>query len=183
MTSGELIERAIRLLGPETTVEQRLHLRSTLLANVETALRRLAEMAAPKNLLRKTFTVTATDGEASLTTPLAAAEPLLLDHLSRASIFITGFTMAAQYKADRSSLSYAATTQFPYYTLENQTLVIRDATGLDNYNGTVTLRNAPYIPLLTNVPASLETLLVELLAATVLPKPEEKKERRERRAS
>ena len=43
-------------------------------------------------------------------------------------------------------------------------LVIRDATGLDHYAGTVTLRNAPYVPTLANVPLSLEPLLVEILA-------------------
>lgn len=163
MTANELIERSLRHLGPMSE-ERALAVRSILLVLIEDALRRLAELALPSGLLRKTFTVTATNGEASLSTPLAAAEPLLLDGLKRASVFIDGFSQAAQYKADRSSLSFQASTQFAYWTLENQTLVIRDATGLDNYSGDVILRNAPFVPTLANVPVSLEPVLVEVLA-------------------
>lgn len=163
MNANELIERSLRHLGPMSE-ERRVALRSILLVLVDDALRRLAELALPSGLLRKTFTVTATNGEASLSTPLNATEPLLLDGLKRASVFITGFTHAAQYKADRSSLSFETTTQFAYWTLENQSLIIRDGTGLDNYDGTVILRNAPYVPTLANVPVSLEPVLVEVLA-------------------
>lgn len=163
MTANELVERSLRLIGPMTE-EQRLAMRSGMLVLVDDALRKLAELALPGRLLRKTFTVTATSGEASLSTPLAAAEPLLLDGLKHASVFITGFTHAAQYKADRSSLSFAASTEFAYWTLENQSIVIRDGTGLGNYSGTVTLRNAPHVPTLANVPVSLEPILVEILA-------------------
>lgn len=164
MTSSELIEQALRLIQPAPTPEQALHLRTALETQIGNALRKLAVLALPNNLLRKSFTITASSGEASLTAPLTAAEPLLLEGFKRASIFITGFNQAAQWKADRSALSYSATTQFAYYTLEDQTLVIRDAGGLDNYNGDVVIRNAPYIPSLANVPVSLEPVLVEVLA-------------------
>jgi len=179
MISTQLIELALRAIHPAPTEEAQVGLRTALAVEISRALRQLAEVAAPTNLLRRTFTVTAAAGEAALTTPLAASEPLLLNHLRRASIYITGYSTAAQWKADRSSLSFAATTQFPYYTLEGQTLVIRDGDGLDHYAGSVIIRNAPYIPLLGGVPTSLEPVLVELLVACVMPQVE----RKERRAS
>lgn len=163
MIANELVERSLRHLGPMSE-ERRVALRTILLVLVDDALRRLAELALPSGLLRTTFTVTAMSGEASLSTPLNAAEPLLLDGLKRASVFIDGFTHAAQYKADRSSLSFEASTEFAYWTLENQSLIIRDGTGLDNYSGDVILRNAPFVPTLANVPVSLEPVLVEVLA-------------------
>lgn len=163
MTANELIERSLRVLGPMTE-EQRLTTRSGLLTLIPDALQKLAVLALPNNLLRKTFTVTAVNGEASLSVPLSAVEPLLLDGLKRASVFIDGFTHAAQYKADRSSLSYQSSSQFAEWTLENQTLVIKDGIGLDNYDGDVILRNAPFIPTLANVPVSLEPIMVEVLA-------------------
>lgn len=135
-----------------------------ILALVDIALRRLAEVTASTSLLRKSFTVTAINGEASLATPLSATEPLLLDGLRRAQIFIDGFNHAAQYKADRSSLTFSASNQFAYWTLENQTLIIRDGTGLDNYDGPAVIRSAPYVPLLANVPATLGPIFIELLA-------------------
>lgn len=135
-----------------------------ILALIPNALRELAEQAMPTNLLRKTFTETAAAGEASLTTSLTAAEPLILEGLRRAAIYVDGFTYAAQYKADRASLSYPASTEFAYWALENQTIIIRDAMGLNNYVGNVTIRNAPHIPILTNVPVSLEALFILILA-------------------
>lgn len=135
-----------------------------ILALVPDALRELASQAMPTNLLRKTFTETAAAGEASLATSLAATEPLILEGLRRASVYITGFSYAAQPKADRASLSFPASTEFAYWALENQTIIIRDATDIDTYAGPVTIRNAPYIPILANVPVSLEPLFLLILA-------------------
>lgn len=183
MISTELVERALRLINPAPTPEQAVALRTMLRTQVDNALRRLAVLALPNNLLRATFTVTATDGEASLATPLSASEPLLLEGFKRASVFIDGYTHTAQWKADRSSLAFPSSDQFAYYTLEDQTLVIRDSGGLDSYTGTVTLRNAPYIPILANVPVSLEPVLVEILAtygsqSTQVAQPDRRRDRR-----
>lgn len=161
MTSNKLIERALRRIEPQPSVDQLPALRTALRTQIDAALRLLAEQNLSQ--LRKTFTVTASSGEASLATPLAATEPLIMENLKRAQVYVTGYTQAAQWKADRSSLSQPATTQFAYWTLENQSILIR-TTSLTAYNGDVTIRNAPYVPLLANVPASLEPLLVELLA-------------------
>lgn len=174
MISQHLIEQTLRAIHPAPSEEAMVGLRTALAVEIPPVLKRLAEIAAPTSLLRRTFTVTAVAGEAALTTPLAASEPLLLNHLRRASIYVVGYGVAAQWKADRSSLSFAATTQFPYYTLEGSTLVIRDAAGLDSYAGAVTIRNAPYIPLLAGVPAPLEPILVEILVAAVVPAQEKK---------
>jgi len=135
-----------------------------LLALIPDALRELAAQAMPSNLLRKTFTETATAGEAPLTVSLAAAEPLILEGLRRASVYVVGFGYAAQFKADRASLSFPASAEFAYWTLENQTIIIRDGDGIDSYAGTVTIRSAPYIPILANVPVSLEHLFILILA-------------------
>jgi len=135
-----------------------------LLALIPDALRELATQTMPTTLLRKTFTETATAGEAALTASLAAAEPLILEGLRYASIYVTGFRYAAQFKADRSSLSFLSSAEFAYWALEGQTLVICDEVGLDNYAGPVTIRNAPYIPILENVPVSLEHLFILILA-------------------
>lgn len=167
MTSSELIERALREIQPAPTPEQALHLRTFLEVRIKSALRILAEKAMTGNLLRKTFSVTAVLGEASLATPLAASEPLILEGLRRSSVYIDDFDYPAQYKADRSSLSFPATTELAYWALENQTILIRDAVGIDNYAGTVEIKNAPYIPLLTSVPVSLETVLVMIVAEMV----------------
>jgi len=165
MTASELVERAIRLIHPAPTEEQQVGLRTALLTKIDNALYKLAELTTPSNLLRKTVTVTAASGEASLATPLAATEPILLSGVKRAQVFIDGFTHAAQWKADRSSLALPMSSQFAAWTLENQTIVIRDSAGLGNYDGNVVVRNVPYVPLLVNVPVTLQPLLVEVLAA------------------
>lgn len=178
MLSKELVERALREIHPVPTPEEMVRLRTALTLRIPQALRKLAELAIPSNLLRKTYTVTATSGEAPLTIPLNAAEPLLLEGLRRAQVFITGFNHAAQYKSDRSSLSFPGSSQFAHWTLENQTLIIRDATGLDNYAGDAVIRGAPYIPLLANVPVTLEPILVEIMASYVQPAEVPAKDRR-----
>ena len=164
MTSAQAIERALREITPAPTPEAMVPLRTMLDVRIKGSLRALAERVVNTNLLRKTFTETATAGEASLTTSLTASEPLILEGIRSASIFITGVDYAAQYKADRASLAFPASTEFAYWTLENQTIVIRDADGLGTYDGAVTIRNAPFIPTLANVPVSLEHLFVLILA-------------------
>lgn len=164
MTSSEAIERALREITPAPTPEEALRLRTMLDVRIQGSLRALAERTMTTNLLRKTFTETATAGEASLATSLTAAEPLILEGIRSASIFIEGFDYAAQYKADRASLAFPASTEFAYWTLENQTIVIRDADGIGTYDGAVTIRNAPHIPSLANLPVSLEHLFVLILA-------------------
>ena len=169
MLSAELVEKALRLIEPLPSEEVAVRLRTTLLTRITNALQQLAEVVSTSNLLRKTVTVTATNGEAPLTTPLNATEPILLAGLRRGQVYISGFNYPAQYKADRSSLIAPASTEFAYWTLENQTILIRDATGLDNYDGDVIVRNVPYVPLLANVPVTLEPLLVEILARHAQP--------------
>lgn len=164
MNSAEAVERALREIIPAPSPEEAVRLRTMLEVRIQGSLRALAERVIGTNLLRKTFTETATAGEASLTASLTAAEPLILEGIRSASVFITGFDYAAQYKADRASLTFPASTEFAYWTLENQTIVIRDADGMGTYDGTVTIRNAPYIPTLANVPVSLEHLFVLILA-------------------
>jgi hypothetical protein len=159
-------------LGGPTTPESALQLRTQLAARIETSLRLLAERVMRTNLLRKTYSVTAAAGEASLTTPPPAEpEPMILEGLKLAQVYIDGFTLPAQYAADRSGLMLDQTDQFARWTLENQTVVIRDATGLDHYAGPITIRNAPYIPTLANVPVSLDAVLVKILAGTFTETP------------
>ena len=178
MFSRDLIERALREVVPAPTEEQAVAIRTALTLRIPGALRKLAELAIPSNLLRKTFTVVAVNGEASLSTPLNAVEPLLLDGIRRAQVFIDGFSHAAQYKPDRSSLSFRGSSQFASWTVENQTLIIRDNIGLDNYDGAVAIRGAPYVPTLENVPDTLEPILVELMANYAQPAQMAKEDRR-----
>ena len=135
-----------------------------IIALIPDALRELATQAMPTNLLRATFTETAVNGVAPLTASLAAAEPLILEGLRRASVYVDGYSYAAMFKADRASLAFPASPEFAYWTVENQSILIRAEDEVDSYDGPVTIRNAPYIPILENLPVSLEHMLILITA-------------------
>jgi hypothetical protein len=131
-----------------------------ILALVPDALRLLSE----RGFLRKTFVITAVNGVVDLAAPLTAAEPLILERIREAQVTFPDFTYALQWKADRSSLSFPASSEFGYVAVEDKTLLIATSDGLGVYDGTGSLRNAPYVPLLSSVPVTLEAAFIALVS-------------------
>lgn len=121
---------------------------------------------AKRHLLRKAFPIIAVDGEVDLTAALTDTEPLLLDGIRQSTITFNDVAYPAQFKADRSSLSYPASTEFIYWTLEGTKLLVVEFDGLGTFAGIGQIRNAPYVPILTNavVQSNLDDELVEIVA-------------------
>jgi hypothetical protein len=130
-------------------------------ALVPDALRELVN----KGQLRKTFEISAVNGEVGLTAALADSEPIILEELKRATITFDSQTYPAQYKADRSSLILPATSEFVYWTLEDTTMLVADENGLGSFTDDGNIRNAPFVAQLSSVTVGLESTFIQTLAA------------------
>lgn len=127
MTSAEIVEKALRRVQPAPQPEQLAALRTSLALAVDPARRRLAYAIASdprrRDTLRKSFNLTVSSGAVSLTTHLAAAEPLLLETVKAADIRSASSTFKWQWKGNRSLLAIHPTgTDFIAYTLEGTTI-------------------------------------------------------------
>jgi hypothetical protein len=131
-----------------------------ILALVPDALRLLSE----RGFLRKTFVITAVNGVVDLAAPLTATEPLILERIREAQVTFPDFSYPLQWKADYSSLSFPSSDQFAYVAVENKSLLVATSDGLGVYDGTGSLRNAPYVPLLSSVPVTLEAAFIALVS-------------------
>jgi hypothetical protein len=131
-----------------------------ILALIPDALRMLVD----QGYLRKTFDVTAVNGAADLTSPLADIEPLILEQIRKATITFDGFTYPLQWRADRSSASYPSTSEFGYCFLEDKTLHVVNENGIGDYDGAGKIRNAPFLAQISSVTAGLEALFISTLA-------------------
>jgi hypothetical protein len=114
--------------------------------------------------LRKSFSLTVSSGAASLSSHLAASEPLILDTVKAADIRSASSTYKWQWKGNRSLLAIHPTgTDFFAYTLEG-TSVYTDAS-----DSSATMI-AGYEPSLSTVETlGLDDELVELVAAMAVP--------------
>lgn len=167
MTSQQLIERATKRF-PQVDLE----LRSRLYVLIPDALKSLGYQVMNSNdpmvkqKLIKDFTVTASAGTASLTTPLTASEPMILESLKSATMTHSTSDYPFQHLFDRQSLVLDRPSFGLIYDWVNgNTLRTRDTDGsLTALSGTVTI-SANYVPILTTVSGdqTLEEMLVEEL--------------------
>jgi hypothetical protein len=153
--------RAMEMLGLDETALPRL------VTLIPAAKRRLAlnvNGSARRNALRKSFALTVSSGAASLSSHLAAAEPLLLETVKAADIRSASSVYNWQWKGNRSVLALNPTgTDFFGYTLEG-TNIYTDST---DASGTMF---AGYEPSLATVETlGLDDELVELVAAMAVP--------------
>lgn len=145
-----------------------------ILALVPDAREKLSRMVAEDDqtrpLLTSTFEVTTNAaGEGDLADALAEAEPLLLDYLSKGSVFIEGADSQIQVKPlpDRTAQRLEADGRSSY-VLEGQTLVVKGPDG--PYPGTVTIRRAPCLGSYERIEkVRLDEKLVEIVAVMVMP--------------
>jgi hypothetical protein len=163
MNTAVLIDRVLvrmegKIAGPE--VEQILPTALTMLA------KQVAESKEPSvcQLLKKDFTVTVTGGTGSLTTPLTASEPILLEYLPQALAF-TSNGLQLHYLPDRVQLNLERSNLFIWYTVDNSTLRTKNTDGnLSTLATTVTI-TANYVPLIASVSDLLSDDLVDIVVA------------------
>lgn len=108
-----------------------------------------------RELLRKTFTVAVVTGVGPLATPMAAAEPLMAE-FARGWI-VTGPDTRYAYtaKADESSLACDQPLGLGAFTLRQTDLLVVNSLGSRVYTAGFSVR-APFVPLLANLPSTLE---------------------------
>ena len=161
MLTAVLFDRVLgklegKIAGPE--IEQVLPTALSMLAE------RVAKSTEPSysQLLKKDFAVTVTNGTGSLTTPLTASEPLLVEYLPQA-IAVTSSGVRLHYLPDRTQLELDRPRLFIWYTVDNSTLRTKNTDGsLTSLSTTVTI-TANYVPTLASVPDNLSDDLVEIV--------------------
>jgi hypothetical protein len=161
MLTAVLFDRVLvklegKIAGPE--IEQVLPTALSLLAN------KVAKSNEPSysQLLKKDFTVTVTSGTGSLTTPLTASEPILVEYLPQA-IAVTANGVKLHYLPDRTQLELERPRLLMWYTVDNSTLRTKNTDGsLLSLSTTVTI-TANYTPTIANVPDLLSDDLVEIV--------------------
>jgi hypothetical protein len=148
-----------------------------LISQISLAMVRLSERVASatdertRNLLRKEYAVTLTAGVGDLTSHLNAANPPLMEHLSRAEVRHSSSPRASTPVGCRASLEQDWLTGFLYHAFEETELHMR---AVDGTIGTLT-GNATVVAssLLTDLASikhrQLESMLVEELAALNQP--------------
>lgn len=117
-----------------------------------------------KGQLRKTFSISAVSGVVSLTAALSDAEPIILEENKQWVVNFDNQTYAAQRKADRSSLSLPSSVEFVYWTLENNSMLVANESGLGSFTDSGDIRNAPFVALLSSVTVGLEATFIQTLA-------------------
>lgn len=180
MTSQEAIERALRLITPAPNVDERVAWQTTLGVLINDARTELADQIASANdrqqreLLRKTFANVVSDGSgiASLSVPLADAEPLYLKHFNSAEIYLSGVTRRLTLLPDESSVKLDRMAGFPFGTLIGSNLLVWN--GGAPFVGNVSIRG-PFIPTLANLKTEMEepyVLVLHSMASKQIPSPQ-----------
>jgi hypothetical protein len=147
MNARRLVEAAIRRIDPAPTPERLVALRTTLSALVPSAVRRVIESALLSGdrrrleSLRQTYTVTASGGEADISSLLDATNGLHPDLLGEAEITDASTGKRFEWEPDRAALSIMARSGFPCVAREGSTLVFSDADGaLGTFSSDVDIR-------------------------------------------
>lgn len=143
---------------------------------IPTALHTLASRAASpqygmrqgvRELLRKDFAITVTTGVGPLTTPITAAEPLLLDYARGYLVYNAADTRYPySYVADKGSLLADRPYGLGYFTISGTSLLVVTSLGSRTPTATYTL-NGPYVPTLALLPSLLDDDLVDVLVELV----------------
>lgn len=124
---------------------------------------------ALRQLIRKDFNVTITNGVGDLTAAKTAAEPLMAHQLTSAEIYLDNITRRAQAAPDKTALEWDHPPGFPFYAISGDELHVR-------YNGTkptTTARiRAAAVRSLANIPPLLVNDFVQIVAFMTTPQGE-----------
>jgi hypothetical protein len=166
MTSSELVEQAIRLLG----VRRDSHIASRLNVLISQALRRFPAKleGEDREIYRKSYTVALVSGQGSLSTHTnLTSEPMIPEDIVKVTHPDAVTSANSEGKLTRvgssAALNYSRSTQFAYFAVEDNTLYTmmnNDRTALGS-NATV---RAGFVPLLASVKFQHEPFLVLTLA-------------------
>jgi|SRR5882724_3345916 len=129
--------------------------------------RRVAADKDMADLLRKDFSLTVASGTASLTTPLTASEPLMIQFLQFAKITSADSNQPWQYLHDFTLLSLSRPTfGLIFFTVEGSSLQCTDTTGATGSLSTTATANSSFIPLVATISGigDLEEQSVQILA-------------------
>lgn len=179
MTSGELVERALRRLGPAIPIDGATAARTTLTVLIQDALRclpikvreRFGEPEAES--YRATFTIPLTDGAGSFAAKIdLASAPLIPSDIVKVThpdaVSDSNRDGRLKQVGSASLLDLERSTEYAYFAVEDNqifTMMDDDRTAL---NGTLTIR-AGSVPDLDTVKPQHEPLLIECLAELAQP--------------
>jgi hypothetical protein len=175
VNSRAAVEAALRRLDPAPTPERALALRTTLGVLIPDAVRRVVAQAfeegdhARLESLRRTFTVTAADGEADISGLLTAAKGLYPDALNMAEVRDADGNRF-EWEPDRQAVTLMARQGFPTVAREGSTLIFSDTAGLTGtFAGDVTVEafGVGYENGVVDLPEALEPALVDALVDLV----------------
>lgn len=179
MTSGELVERALRRLGPSVPVDGAVAARSTLSVLIQDALRvlplkvrdRLGETEAES--YRTTFDITLTNGAGSYSTKVDLADaPLVPSDIVKVTHpdAVTDSNRDGRLKqvGSASLLDLERSTEYAYFVVEDNQIYTMMGNDRAALTGTLTIW-AGFVPSLITVKRQHEPLLVECLAELAQP--------------
>lgn len=135
---------------------------------------------AIRELLRKDFSLSVASGTVALTTPLTAAEPLLLEFargwiVTCATDTTLSRAMAYSYVADKASFQHDKPLGIGIFTVDGTNLLVMTTTGVRTTTATYVL-HGNYVPTLALLPGSLDddalNVGVELITAGAPQPPE-----------
>lgn len=163
MKTEDLIQEVRASLGLTGAPNDELD--AAIIAAHYPALEELARIVAADDKLRrylvKTFTVTSAAGVAPLADALGAAEPLLLEFINKASLYVEGLEFPLAPAPDKGFQLLEAGGRASYAVVKSD-LSVKGPAGW--HDGDVTIENAPYLPLLGSIISPLSSLLVGIVA-------------------
>lgn len=171
MTTVDLLQQVRARLRDQTPREGLARLENVIMQASYPALERLARAVAEsdeqRHLLTRTFNLTAVAGVAPLGPATSDPEPLLLEFLGMASVYVSGQDYPLQPVADAGFQRLMPDR--PSYCVEGNSLVVNTPDG--PYDGPVTVRKASFSPALPTVQPPLDGPLVELISSMLTPPP------------
>lgn len=127
---------------------------------IESALARLADRvreSEDRNLLVKSFTVPVSAGRASL----ANFPSILVAGLPRAYVKSSLSSYPYEYQANREDLDFPPYSEFYYFTVQDNSIIVRDGAGLVPTDAGLTVE-CSYVPAITDIENTLWPTLVDI---------------------
>lgn len=177
LTTSDVLARVKPCIAPATPWDKWTRLDFDIAVAIPTALNRFGEKIAAdlrpdiRNLLRKDFAVTITNGTGSLAAALTAAEPLIINEIMAGNAYVTNGTQPCQWLVDRAQLGLTRPPFFIYYCIDNSSVrTLNTDRSLTSLNTTLTI-TSNYTPSLTSVPFQLEDNFIDLVVEIMSPLP------------
>src|SRR5258708_2059600 len=171
-SSLSLTEKVLTRIPIDLDREQEVFLRYAVGQWIEDALYRLARKVsestdrATKQLLQRDYTLALTSGSGLLSGALfqgnpVTTEPFFYDRIDPSTVTHSSSPYKIQYVEHPSILDLSRPRAVIYYTVSDGRVLTRNTDGATNTLGGTLAFTANYIPLLTSLPAQLESTLLD----------------------